>query len=51
VPDGQSLARTANAEAAKGWEVVEVVGEVSGNSAVTMTRFYMLFRRPADAKD
>ncbi len=45
------LSATANAEAAKGWELVEVVPEVRGIGGNISTQVFMLFRRPADAKD
>ncbi len=45
------LAEKANEEAAKGWEVVEVVPIIHGINGNINTQYTILFRRPADAKD
>jgi hypothetical protein len=42
---------TANEQAEKGWEVVEVVPVVTGSSSFVNTQYTILFRRSADLKD
>jgi hypothetical protein len=45
------LADKANQEAAKGWEVVEVVPVISGFNGNIASQYTILFRRAADKKD
>ncbi len=50
-PNEYEFADKANEYAAKGWEVQEVVPVVQSVGQSVQTRFTILFRRPADAKD